>query len=350
MPVRRANQAEFSGLAPVVGQQGMMRGDMTTTRISAAAGQVPPSSGVDNRTMLAGPGTSGRPTAKQNAIDAAAGANLDTGQALGIAKTATTSKASAVGSVQRAKIKAAMPLIADVAPPSTLAKVGNAAGRAALPLALLGGASQAYNAFQQAKSDGKSGIDATLAAMESASPTAAGLSAGAMLAKIAPAVAKFAGPVGLAVTLGKAGYDAYQGYQKGGATEAVRAGADSLTFGVASKAADFVSNQIWGDKSGNGASAPTETGSTASPQPQRLTQEQGHEFQAQNAHYDASHMGAPVLADQKEPPAPFAGKRRGWSNQARIAAAQARGLENVPYGGDPSQGPEEWNMPGKDKS
>jgi hypothetical protein len=281
-------------------------------------------------------------------ISGAAGVSVDTSQALGVAKTAATSKASAVGAVNRRALKAAMPLAADVAPASTMSKIGNAAGRAALPLAILGGTSQAYNAFQQARAEGQSGINATLAAMESAAPTGAGISAGAMLAKLAPAVAKFAGPVGLAVTVGKAGYDAYEGFQKGGTTGAIRAGADSLTFGVASKAADYAIAHIWGNQPS--APAGNETGTTADQKGARLTPAQSQEFKVQNAHFDQTHMGAPVPSDQKDPPAPFAGKRRGWSNQARIAAAQARGLENIPYGGDPSQGPQEWDMLGKDKS
>lgn len=34
------------------------------------------------------------------------------------------------------------------------------------------------------------------------------------------------------------------------------------------------------------------------------------------------------------------GKRRGWSNAARISAAQSRGAQVLPYGGDPNSGPD----------
>jgi hypothetical protein len=35
-----------------------------------------------------------------------------------------------------------------------------------------------------------------------------------------------------------------------------------------------------------------------------------------------------------------AGEHRGWSPQARIASARARNVQNLPYGGDPTQAPD----------
>ena len=43
------------------------------------------------------------------------------------------------------------------------------------------------------------------------------------------------------------------------------------------------------------------------------------------------------------------GVRKGWSPQARIEAARAKGYQNLPYGGDPTQAPDYVEPKGKGK-
>lgn len=165
---------------------------------------------------------------------------VDGGAAL---KSAATAKSAAIKSQQRrvaaktniTNTRLAVPATA-VAPPTGLApKIGGAVMRAATPLAIIGGISQGVSdASKVFKAGGTLG--ASLAAgLQGAAPAAIGLGAGFALAKALPAAAKFAGPVGLIATAGKAVYDGVQGYKKGGASGAARGVADSLTFGMASK-------------------------------------------------------------------------------------------------------------------
>jgi|GEM_PF-6008853 len=69
----------------------------------------------------------------------------------------------------------------------------------------------------------------------------------------------------------------------------------------------------------------------------RVSAGQAQTFAKADANYD--HMG------QGQPQA--TGERSGWSPEARIAAAQARGAVNLPYGGDPTQAP--GYVPPKDR-
>jgi hypothetical protein len=122
--------------------------------------------------------------------------------------------------------------------------------------------------------------------------------------------------------------------------------------GIHSKAQDFygkadsalydsrvkrgVQNQPWpGEKTGHG-------GDQRSGAFERANQS----FERHEAARQSQSPQSP--AGQNSPGAPWGGKRRGWSNQARIAAAKARGLQNLPYGGDPNAGPSEW-APGGQK-
>ena len=60
-------------------------------------------------------------------------------------------------------------------------------------------------------------------------------------------------------------------------------------------------------------------------------------FNQANQHYQDSHMqGHAPTPDQSQ----GEGVHRGWSPQARIGAARARGAQNLPYGGDPTQAPD----------
>jgi hypothetical protein len=60
-------------------------------------------------------------------------------------------------------------------------------------------------------------------------------------------------------------------------------------------------------------------------------------FNQANQHFEQSHMQT-----QTQTPDQGQGKgvHRGWSPQARIAAARARNVQNLPYGGDPTQAPD----------
>lgn len=121
-------------------------------------------------------------------------------------------------------------------------RVGGAVMRAATPLAVIGGVSQGVVQFNKARIEGRP-IGASISAgLQGAAPAAVGLGAGFTLAKLAPAAAKFAGPIGLAATVGKAVWDGYQGYKAAGGKGAVKGVADSLTFGMASKVASSITS------------------------------------------------------------------------------------------------------------
>lgn len=61
----------------------------------------------------------------------------------------------------------------------------------------------------------------------------------------------------------------------------------------------------------------------------RVSAVQAQTFAKADANYDHMGQGQPQVT----------GERPGWSPEARIAAAQARGAVNLPYGGDPTQAP-----------
>lgn len=70
---------------------------------------------------------------------------------------------------------------------------------------------------------------------------------------------------------------------------------------------------------------------------QRSVDLRNAQFRAANERY----MAMRDAARQTDPDK----KRKGWSNAARIGAAKARGAVNLPYGGDPSAGPQQWRGP-----
>ena len=161
-------------------------------------------------------------------------------------KTVATAKSAAVKTVQRRAAKnittgrLANPATAVAQPAGLMPKIGGAVVRAATPLAIIGGVSQAVSEFSKVQKAGGT-LGASLSAgLQGAAPAAIGLGAGFALAKALPAAARFAGPIGLVATAGKAVYDGYQGYKKDGARGAARGVADSLTFGLASKAANSI--------------------------------------------------------------------------------------------------------------
>jgi hypothetical protein len=76
-----------------------------------------------------------------------------------------------------------------------------------------------------------------------------------------------------------------------------------------------------------------------------LSPKQSRAFNQANQHFEQSHMQTPTQTpDQGQGD----GVHRGWSPQARIAAAKARNVQNLPYGGDPTQAPD--YVEPKDKS
>lgn|GEM_PF-4102327 len=127
------------------------------------------------------------------------------------------------------------------------------------------------------------------------------------LAKVAPAAA---GPAGIALAAGLTGYAAYKAYQAHGAKGA----ALSLV----------------------GAEGLMELGKGAQPQAPtsgRITADQAATYAAAAKRYAA--MKEAAKAEPEKRP-------KGWSNAARIAAAKARGVEALPYGGHAEQGPPQW--------
>lgn len=62
---------------------------------------------------------------------------------------------------------------------------------------------------------------------------------------------------------------------------------------------------------------------------------EAQQFAKANRDYQAAGRTA-----KQNPDAGNDGKRRGWSNAARISAAQSRGAQVLPYGGNPDSGPE----------
>jgi hypothetical protein len=85
---------------------------------------------------------------------------------------------------------------------------------------------------------------------------------------------------------------------------------------------------------GGGAGKQSDAGQPANG---RLSTDQQRQYAQANAHYEQSHMAA---SSEPQPQSDQPGKRKGWSNAARIAAAQARGAQ-LPYNGDPTQGPDQ---------
>lgn len=163
-------------------------------------------------------------------------------------KTVATAKSAAVKSQQRraaaktniTSTRLANPATAVSSPAGLMPKIGGAVVRAATPLAIIGGVSQAVSEFSKVQKAGGTFGASLAAGLQGAAPAAIGLGAGFALAKALPAAARFAGPIGLVATAGKAVYDGYQGYKKDGARGAARGVADSLTFGLASKAAGSI--------------------------------------------------------------------------------------------------------------
>lgn len=130
------------------------------------------------------------------------------------------------------------------------------------------------------------------------------------VARVAPAAA---GPVGLAVAGGLTAYGAYKAYQDHKATgKGATAAALSLV----------------------GADQILHLGQRAPPGPVRLTQEQQAQYAAAAQRFAAMKQAANTLEPAK--------RQQGWSNAARIAAAKARGVEKLPYDGNPSAGPAKW--------
>lgn len=226
---------------------------------------------------------------------------------------------------------------------------GNVMAKAATPLAVAGGASQAYNAFNDAKAHGGSNVDAAMAGAKAAAPTATGLTAGYALARLAPSVARLAGPIGLAAAGAKAIYDGYQGYEKNGVEGAIRGAADSLTFGLAGKGFDAAEHFFGHDPVTQGIVDQAASKNNSAPKLSKFAADQAAQgndiaprvearFDAANQQYEqGQQQRGPDMQAQPESPA----KRKGWGNQARINAAIARGANKIPYQGDPMQGPEQ---------
>lgn len=120
------------------------------------------------------------------------------------------------------------------------------------------------------------------------------------------------------------GYEAYQqgADARGIASAAGWAAADSITVGIASMA--------W--KQGESAYALWGQPKTASKQPDAPANKAA--FAKANAQFRSRAQAEPV-------PEQPGRKKGGWSNAARVAAAQARGAQ-LPYNGNPEQGPAPW--------
>lgn len=402
-------------------------------------------------------------SAKSSSSDLGLASTIGQNLSVDVAKTAATSKASAAKSMQRRQTAKMQRLVEPAAAPAHKAPrvrgsdgrfsakvaaqsaqrgIMNTAARVMTPLAIAGGISNGVTAFNDAKANGQTTAEASMAAAKASAPTAIGLSAGAALAKLAPGLARVAGPIGLAATLGAAAYKGIQGYKSGGIKGAALGAADSLSFGLASKAVNAItggdkttmaiaqqSGQMHLDANGqqmepgegmmgravrhrekalesidrseaSGINAARSFGDAASAAAKgqlptavqktrqgyndakegvdfrrqakdytwkaegesRLAKKAGfgntlgipglngssnfapnngdmRRFHEADQHFAASHMQDGAQSQMPaQPESP--GKHRGWSPAARIAAAKARGLEKLPYGGDPGQAPD----------
>lgn len=119
-----------------------------------------------------------------------------------------------------------------------------------------------------------------------------------------------------------AAYGAYKGAQ--GDRNKVR----GAVRGVVST---FDMSSIWKDK-GYGERAVDKV--AGKPDVRRFAPGDAQSYAAANERFTAMRQAAQTTNPT--------GKKRGYSNAARIGAAKARGVQNLPYGGDPNAGPEAW--------
>lgn len=115
-------------------------------------------------------------------------------------------------------------------------------------------------------------------------------------------------------------------------TMEANAGGAALTTG------DKTTNAIVTQAAEGKAANPFGAGQRSAPAPaagSAQSETGGKAFEAANKTFSGSGKPTPPIPAVGAPDQP--GKRRGWSNAARIAAAQSRGVA-VPYAGDPTQG------------
>lgn len=196
-------------------------------------------------------------------------------------------------------------------------KLNYALGAMTIGGAAAAGLLAADAARNSAQAAGKSEADTQLATMKAgvvatavAGGTIAAIGKGIQLAvAAAPKIAPFVTPVGAAVGVGYAAYGAYHGYQQTGTMK-------GAALGAVSGGHVFES---WRKPSAG---------------PVRLSIAQQAAFAAASLEHQAKQDAA----------TPDDGKRSGWSNAARIAAAQAQN-HAAPYGGNPYAGPAQWAPP-----
>lgn len=196
-------------------------------------------------------------------------------------------------------------------------KLNYALGAMTIGGAAAAGLLAADAARNSAQAAGKSEADTQLATVKAgvvatavAGGTIAVIGKGVQLVvAAAPKLAPFVNPVGAVVGVGYAAYGAYHGYQQTGTMK-------GAALGAVSGGHVFES---W-RKPGAG--------------PVRLSIAQQAAFAAASLEHQAKQDAA----------TPDDGKRSGWSNAARIAAAKAQG-HAAPYGGNPYVGPAQWAPP-----
>lgn len=172
-------------------------------------------------------------------------------------------------------------------------------------------------ARNRAQAAGKSEAETNLDAIKTGAvaATVAGVAVAAigkgmqLAARAIPKIAPYLGPVGAGVGIAYAGYGAWEGWKQTGTAKGAALGA-------------FSGGHVF-----EGWRKP-DAG------PVRLNVPQTIAFAAASIEREKAQAAA------KEDD----GKRSGWSNAARIAAAQSRGVA-APYGGNPYQGPAQWAPP-----
>lgn len=203
---------------------------------------------------------------------------------------------------------------------------------AATPGALMLGAQPIGNALSKAGggmlkvAEGMAGALGPMGPISTPAMAVTGsLAAGGMAAQAAGAALKIAGKVAAPAM---AAWGAYQGAKeddnklRGAARGALRSlDPSAIVTGIGAGTGLM--------KDGRGLGERAYDAAFGGPTQGRLSSTQAQTFAKADTNYD--HMG------QGQPQA--TGERPGWSPEARIAAAQARGAVNLPYGGDPTQAP-----------
>ena len=159
------------------------------------------------------------------------------------------------------------------------------------------------------------------------------------LPKAAPVLGKLAVPLTALAAGVAAGVEGKKGYDKGGVTGAavdgIHGALDSVTLGLATwayhKAGDALLPAKGQRTPVNVPRSSVNTGGHGNP----IAPAQQAQFNAADRHYRDSHM----TSHSPEQPVPGDDSHKGWTPQARIEAAKARGAKTLPYGGDPTQAP-----------